>query len=128
MLSVLSVLVMVMVLLMVLHLPQPCLSPLRPRPAVLYTVPPVLDGVVAAVGPQLPGNLSPLRSHLGDERLDLVTLLLTDGCLVQAGLEVLMVSFPALLSRPRPHGLGDLNPVELSSLVDQLKQTAILGL
>lgn len=117
----LRVLMMMVVLLMVLHLPQTCLSPLRPRPAVLYTVPPVLDGVVAAVGPQLPGNLGPLRSNLGDEGLDLVTLLLTDGCLVQAGFEVLMVSFSTLLSRPRPHGLRDLNPVELSSLVDQLK-------
>jgi hypothetical protein len=99
---VLLLVLLVLWVLWVLHLPhmlQPRLSPLGPRPAVLDTVPPILDGVVAAVSAQLPRNLGPFWPHLGDERLDLVALLLADGSLVEAGLEVLVESLPALLGR-----------------------------
>lgn len=67
-----------------------------PLPPVLAAVPPVLHGVVAAsVEPS--GDLCPSLSHFVDHAFDLLPLFRRDGVVVQRRLEVLVISFPALL-------------------------------
>lgn len=53
-----------------------------PPLAVHAAVPPVLDGVVAAV-PQPPGNLCPALAHVADHALDQEPLFGGDGVAVQ---------------------------------------------
>lgn len=59
---------------------------------------PVLHGVVAAVVEAV-GNLRPALAHVGDEALDEAALIVSDGAVAQAGLEVLVVALAALLGQ-----------------------------
>lgn len=78
--------------------------------AVHAAVPPILDGVVAAV-PESAGDFGPALAHLVDHAFDHQALLSRDGLAVQRGLQILMKSFTALLGRSEVHVLGDANPV-----------------
>ena len=72
-------------------------------------VPPVLDGVVAAVLHHA-CDLGPLLANAGDLLLDEAALLLGDGAVVEVGLEVLVPALAALLGRARVHHLRNLHP------------------
>src|SRR6266567_1556425 len=65
-------------------------------PSILATVPPVLHCVVAS-SLESSGDLCPPLPHLLDQPLDLLAFLRGDWLMVQTGLEVLVVSFSALL-------------------------------
>lgn len=78
--------------------------------AVHAAVPPILDGVVAAVA-ESAGDFGPALAHLVDHAFNHQALLGGDGLAVQRGLQVLMESFAALLGRSEVHVLGDANPV-----------------
>jgi hypothetical protein len=67
------------------------------------TIPPVLDGIVAATT-QTTGDLGPTLAHLGDHLLDENALLGSDGIMVEVGLEVLVESLTALLGRASADG------------------------
>ena len=67
------------------------------------TIPPVLDGIVAATT-QTTGDLGPTLAHLGDHLLDENALLGSDGIMVKVGLEVLVESLTALLGRASADG------------------------
>jgi hypothetical protein len=67
-----------------------------PFPPVLASVPPVLDGIVAA-SIESARDLSPLLPHFRDHSLDGLSLFGRDRVVVQVRLEILMIAFPALL-------------------------------
>lgn len=70
-----------------------CLEPLA---AVHAAVPPILHLVVAATV-ELAGNVGPPLSHSCHHLLNHLALLLANGIMVEAGLEVLVISLTALL-------------------------------
>jgi hypothetical protein len=59
-------------------------------------IPPVLDGIVASAM-EPPRDLSPPLPHLTNQALNLESFFGADGLMVQRGLEVLVISLPALL-------------------------------
>lgn len=65
-------------------------------------IPPVLDSVVAAAA-QAASDLSPALAHLSDHLLNQLTLLGSDGVMVEVGLQVLVISLTALLGRASAH-------------------------
>lgn len=67
------------------------------------TVPPVLDGIVAAAT-QTTCDLSPTLAHLGDHLLDENALFGSDGIMVEVRLEVLVETLAALLGRASANG------------------------
>lgn len=98
-----------------------------PPAAVLTTIPPVLDGVVAAAM-EAAGNLSPSLAHLGDHLLDHGALLGSDGVVVEVRLEVLVIPFPALLGGSGLDHRRDADPVVSTLSVDEAKQELVLSL
>lgn len=72
--------------------------------AVLATVPPVLDGIVAAAF-ESSSNLGPSLAHLVDHLLDLLALFGGDRIMVKSGLQVLVEALTALLWRPGLNGM-----------------------
>lgn len=89
------------------------------------SIPPVLDGVVAAVA-QSPGDLRPALSHFVDHPFDHHALLGGDGLVVQGRLQVLVESLPALLGRSVAHVLRDAYPVVGSLFAHELEQRLVL--
>lgn len=67
-------------------------------PPVDTPVPPILDGVVASIA-QTPGDFCPALAHFLDQLLDPFTFLWRYRIVVQAGLEVLVVTLTTLLRR-----------------------------
>jgi hypothetical protein len=67
------------------------------------TIPPVLDGIVAAT-PQTTSDLGPTLAHLSDHLLDENALFGGDGIMVEVGLEVLVETLTALLGRASADG------------------------
>jgi hypothetical protein len=67
------------------------------------TVPPVLDGIVAAAT-QTTCDLSPTLTHLSDHLLDENALFGSDGIMVEVRLEVLVETLAALLGRASANG------------------------
>lgn len=74
------------------------------------SVPPILDGVVTAAT-KAAGNLGPSLAHLSDHLLNHLSLLGCDGVMVEIGLEILVVSLPALLGGASTHHAGNAHPV-----------------
>jgi len=101
------------------------LAPVHPLSAILASVPPVLDGVVAAAV-QSSGNLCPPLALLLDHALDEGALLRRDGIMVQCWLQVLVVSLPALLGSPRGQESGDPDPVQRALGLNELHQVLVL--
>lgn len=95
--------------------------------AVHATIPPVLDGVVAASA-QATGNLSPSLAHLGNHLLNHLALLGSDGVVVEVRLEVLVVALTALLGRTRSHHAGNAHPVVGTLGMDQSHEHVVLML
>ena len=95
--------------------------------AVLATVPPVLDGVVAATV-ESAGDLSPALAHLGDHLFDESTLLRSDWVVVEVWLEVLVVALTTLLWRASLDHRRDANPVVGALSVDKVEEDRVLGL
>lgn len=101
------------------------LAPVHSLSAILATVPPVLDGVVAAAV-QSSGNLCPPLALLLDHALDESALLCRDGIMIQSWLQVLMVSLPALLGSPCGQETGDPDPVQRTLCLNELHQVLVL--
>lgn len=74
------------------------------------SVPPVLDGIIAS-SVELSCDLGPSLSHLLDQFFDDETFLRGDRVVVEVWLEVLVVSFAALLWRAGSDKLRDADPV-----------------
>lgn len=91
------------------------------------TVPPVLHSVVAATT-QAAGDLSPSLAHFANHLLDQQPFFRGDRVMVQVGLQVLMVPFPALLWRSRLNSRGNPNPVVGAMKIDQVQKILVLGL
>jgi hypothetical protein len=96
-----------------------CPPSVKALSAVLMTIPPVFDRVVASsrdkscnLGPSLS-----LQSHLG---LDVMPLLWCDGGVVECRLQVLVKPFPALLCGTRAQSLSDPDPVDAALLRHEL--------
>lgn len=95
--------------------------------AVHAAVPPVLDGIVAAVA-QAAGDLGPTLAHFIHHAFDQETLVGGDGLPVQSGLEVLVEAFPTLLGRAEVHMLRNAHPVVRALFTDELhKQLIFFG-
>lgn len=88
--------------------------------AIHAAVPPVLDGIVAAVA-ESASDLRPTLSHVVDHALDQQAFLGRDGLTVQRRLQVLVEAFSALLGRAKVHVLGDANPVVRPLFADELQ-------
>ena len=95
--------------------------------AVLAAVPPVLDGVVAAAL-ESACDLGPPLAHVGDQLLNQFALFLGDGVVVQRGLQVLVVSFAALLWRSGGDFLGYADPVVRAIPAYKVNEIAVLVL
>jgi hypothetical protein len=93
--------------------------------AVHATIPPVLDSVVAATA-KAASDLGPALAHLGDHLLNQLTLLGSDGIMVEVGLQVLVVSLTALLGRASAHHARDTDPVVSALRVDKAHEDVIL--
>jgi hypothetical protein len=93
-------------------------------PPILVSVPPILDGIVAAIV-QASGDLSPSLADFLHKSFDFNTLFRCNWVMVEGGLEILMIAFSALLGRSGSKSLGNLNPVERSMVIDQLHQIII---
>jgi hypothetical protein len=93
--------------------------------AVHATIPPVLDSVVAATA-KAASDLGPALAHLGDHLLNQLTLLGSDGVMVEVGLQVLMISLTALLGRASAHHARDTDPVVGTLRVDKAHEDVIL--
>lgn len=78
--------------------------------AVLVTVPPVLDGIVAATLEHA-GDVSPFLAVGGHHIVDDDALFGVDGFVVEIRPEILEVTFAALLGAARANGLGDPSPI-----------------
>jgi hypothetical protein len=93
--------------------------------AVHATIPPVLDSVVAATT-QTTSDLGPALAHLSNHLLNQLTLLGSDGVMVEVGLQVLVVSLAALLGRASAHHARDADPVVSALRVDKAHEDVIL--
>jgi len=93
--------------------------------AVHATIPPVLDSIVAATA-QAASDLGPALAHLGDHLLNQLTLLGSDGVMVEVGLQVLVISLTALLGRASAHHARDADPVMGALRVDKAHEDVIL--
>jgi hypothetical protein len=60
------------------------------------SIPPILDGIVAA-STKSAGDLGPSLAHFRNHLLDHDAFLGSDGVMVEVGLQVLMISLSALL-------------------------------
>ena len=92
--------------------------------AVHAAIPPVLDGVVAAVA-QAAGDLCPTLAHLIHHALDHQALVGRDGFPVQRGLEVLVEALTALLGRAEVHLLRDADPVVGALFAHELQEQLV---
>lgn len=92
--------------------------------AILASVPPVLDCIIAATM-QTSCNLGPPLANLADENLYLGALLGCDGLMVKCGLQVLVKSLSALLGRAGSEGLGNANPVQGALVADKLHEITV---
>lgn len=88
------------------------------------SVPPVLDGIVASAV-ELSGNLGPSLPHLVDQLFDDESFFRCDWVVVKVWLEVLVVSFAALLWRARTNKLRDSDPVVWAEASNKLKKMGI---
>ena len=95
--------------------------------AVLATVPPVLDCIVAATM-ESACDLSPALAHLGDHLLNEGAFLWGDGVVVEMRLEVLVVTLTTLLWRAGLDHGRDANPVVGALGVDEVEEDRVLGL
>lgn len=82
---------------------------------VFASVPPVLDGVVAAAR-NLTSDIGPTRSHLIVKFGNPLALLRRDGTMIQRWLQVLMPAFSTLLCRSAADLSRDEDPILGSSL------------
>ena len=85
----------------------------------------VLDSVVTAVV-KTTSNLSPLGTHFMVKLEDKTTFLVTDGGLVQARVEVLVVALATLLSGTSLHAVGDGHPVGRTALFCDVGNEALV--
>lgn len=92
--------------------------------AVHAAIPPILNGVVAAVT-EAASNFSPTLAHLIDHAFDHKTLVGRNGFPIQRGLEVLVEAFPTLLRRAVVHVLRDADPVVRALLTNKLQEQLI---
>lgn len=86
--------------------------------AIHATVPPILDGVIAA--PTQPArDLCPTFAHFSHHLLDKHALLGGDWLVVEVGLQVLVIALATLLGRSSLDGLRDAHPVVRAMKLNQ---------
>lgn len=93
--------------------------------AVLAPVPPVLYSVVAAAV-ETSGNVGPPLANLLDHGLNDDAFLGRDGVVVESRLQVLVISFAALLWCSGAEGIGDAYPVQGALVLDQRHEVGVL--
>lgn len=96
-------------------------------PPIHTSIPPVLDRVIAAAM-QPPRDLRPPLPDLGYQAFNKQALFRADRFVVQAGLEVLVISLAALLGGPRADELCDADPVEGTLGVHELGEVGVFAL
>ena len=97
----------------------------QPAAAVHATIPPVLDGIVAAAV-EAASNLGPALAHLSHQALDQGALFGRDGIVVKRGLEVLMEPLPTLFWCAGADQRRNPNPVVGSMGLDKRDQHGVL--
>lgn len=83
--------------------------PLLGLAAVGTSVPPVFDGIVTTAL-EVPRDLGPPLAVHAHEVFNVLPFLWGDGGMIEAGLEILVVAFSALLRGPGAEHLGNINP------------------
>jgi hypothetical protein len=93
-------------------------------PSIHTPVPPIFDGIVAAIT-DASGNISPPLPDFGDQLLDHFTFTRGDWVMIQRRLQVLVIPLATLFRRSVLHVLRDANPVVRALAVHELEESSI---